>query len=114
MAFAAQALAGMTVFQIVCMLKVSFHARLSQTFGCDQRTESMSKLLSMLMIWQLLWLTCRNVVDVLERKHKFKLKETASIAFHLGCDFICDDNGVLCMAPKKYIEKLVMGYEHIF
>jgi hypothetical protein len=40
-AFAAQVLAGMTVFQTACMLKVSFHAKLIQTFGCGQRTESM-------------------------------------------------------------------------
>jgi hypothetical protein len=43
-------------------------------------------------------------VDVLEQKHKFKLKGTGTIAFHLGCDFFRDDEGVLCMAPKKYIE----------
>jgi hypothetical protein len=61
MAFAAKALAGTTVFQTACMLKVSFHARLSQTFGCGQRTESMSILLFMSMIWQLLWLIRRNL-----------------------------------------------------
>jgi hypothetical protein len=53
-------------------------------------------------------------VDVLEKKHKFKLKGTGTIAFHLGCDFFCDDEGILCMAPKKYIEKMMMGYEQMF
>jgi hypothetical protein len=53
-------------------------------------------------------------VDVLEKKHKFKLKRTGTIAFHLGCDFFCDDKGILCMAPKKYIEKMMMGYKQMF
>jgi hypothetical protein len=51
----------------------------------------------------------QEFVVVLERKHKFKLKGTRTIAFRLACDFFCNDNGVLCMAPKNYIEKLVMG-----
>jgi hypothetical protein len=53
-------------------------------------------------------------VDVLEKKHKFKLKGAGTIAFHLGCDFFCDDEGILCMAPKKYIEKMMMGYQNLF
>jgi hypothetical protein len=56
----------------------------------------------------------QEFVDVLEKKHKFKLKGTGTIAFHLGCDFFRDDEGILCMAPKKYIEKMMMGYEQIF
>jgi hypothetical protein len=56
----------------------------------------------------------QEFVDVLEKKHKFKLKGTRTIAFHLGCDFFCDDEGILCMAPKKYIEKMMMGYKQMF
>jgi hypothetical protein len=56
----------------------------------------------------------QEFVDVLEKKHKFKLKGTGTIAFHLGCDFFRDDKGILCMAPKKYIEKMMMGYEQMF
>jgi hypothetical protein len=110
MAFAAQALAGMTVFQTACVLKVSFHARLSQTFGCGQRTQSLSILLFISMIWQLLWLIRRNFWNVLEKKQKFKLKGTGTIAFHLGCNFFCDDEDILCMAPNKYTKKMMMGY----
>jgi hypothetical protein len=44
-------------------------------------------------------------------KHKFKLKGTGEIAFHLGCNFYRDDAGVLCMQPKKYIDKMVSGYK---
>jgi hypothetical protein len=56
----------------------------------------------------------QRFVDVLTEKHKFKLKGTGSISFHLGCDFFRDDDGTLCMAPRKYIEKMVSNYEMIF
>jgi hypothetical protein len=35
-------------------------------------------------------------VAVLMNKYKFKLKGTGQIAFHLGCDFFRDEEGVLC------------------
>jgi hypothetical protein len=38
MAFAAQALAGMTIFQTACVLKVSFHARLNQMDAAKERS----------------------------------------------------------------------------
>jgi hypothetical protein len=50
-------------------------------------------------------------VDVLREKYKFKLKGTGNIAFHLGCDFYREDNGTLCMAPRKYIKKMLSNYE---
>jgi hypothetical protein len=56
----------------------------------------------------------QEFVDVLEKKHKFKLKGTGTIAFHLGCNFFHDDKGILCMAPKEYIEKMLMGYDQMF
>ena len=34
--------------------------------------------------------------------------------FHLGTDFFRDDDGTLCMAPKKYIERLADTYEKMF
>jgi hypothetical protein len=55
----------------------------------------------------------QEFVDVLEKKHKLKLKGTGTIAFHLGCNFFCDEEGILCMAPKKYIEKMMMGYKQV-
>ena len=48
-----------------------------------------------------------DIVNVLQDVYKFKLKGTGPIAFHLGCDFFHDSKGVLCMAPKKYIEKMI-------
>jgi hypothetical protein len=56
----------------------------------------------------------QSLVDILEKKHKFKLKGTGPIEFHLGCDFFRDEDNVLCMQPKKYIEKMMMGYETMF
>jgi hypothetical protein len=55
----------------------------------------------------------QEFVDVLEKKHNFKLKGAGTIAFRLRCDSFCDDEGILCMAPKKYIEKMMMGYEQM-
>ena len=56
----------------------------------------------------------QEFIDKLEKHFKFKLKGTGLIEFHLGMDFYRDSDGTLCMAPKKYIEKLVANYERTF
>ena len=56
----------------------------------------------------------QGFVDVLEKKYGFKLKGTGPISFHLGCDFFRDSDGVLCMAPMKYIEKVIANYSKLF
>jgi hypothetical protein len=48
----------------------------------------------------------RTFADQLRDVHKFKLKGTGEIAFHLGCDFYRNDDGVLCVQPRKYIEEI--------
>ena len=45
-----------------------------------------------------------------KHEYKLKLKGTCNIFFHLGCDFFRDSDGNLCMAPKKYIENMIDGY----
>ena len=55
----------------------------------------------------------KAITDTLMNAEKFKLKGTGPVTFHLGCDFFRED-GVLCYAPKKYIEKLLNNYERIF
>ena len=50
----------------------------------------------------------------LETKYGFSLKGTGPITYHLGCDFIHDKSGVLCIQPKKYIEKMAATYERLF
>ena len=56
----------------------------------------------------------KAITDVLKGKYKFKLKGTGPISFHLGMDFFRDENGVMCFAPRKYIEKMISTYEHLF
>ena len=41
----------------------------------------------------------QTIIDALEKEHKFKLKGTGPVSFHLGCDFFRDKDGVLCYAP---------------
>ena len=55
-----------------------------------------------------------ELVKQLVNKHKFKVKGTGSISFHLGCNFFRDEDNVLCMAPKKYIEKMIDRYQRMF
>jgi Reverse transcriptase (RNA-dependent DNA polymerase) len=56
----------------------------------------------------------KAITDALTNEHKFKLKGTGPISYHLGCDFYRDEHGVLCMRPKAYIEKIVDNYERLF
>ena len=56
----------------------------------------------------------QSIITALEKDHKFKLKGTGPVSFHLGCDFFRDKDGVLCYAPLKYIEKMIANYVRIF
>ena len=46
--------------------------------------------------------------------YTFKLKGSGPMSFHLGCGFERDKHGILCMTPKKYIEKMIQTYEQIY
>jgi hypothetical protein len=55
------------------------------------------------------------IIDALEGgAHKFKLKGTGPMKFHLGCDFFRDEDGTLCFGPRKYIERMTSQYEALF
>ena len=56
----------------------------------------------------------KEFTDILEHKHKFKLKGTGPISFHLGMDFHRDKHGTMCISPAKYIDKLIKSYEKMF
>jgi hypothetical protein len=56
----------------------------------------------------------KEFTQLLIDKYKFKLKGTGPISFHLGCDFVRDDNGVLCLKPRKYIDRMVATYEQMY
>ena len=42
------------------------------------------------------------------------LKGMGPISLHLGCDFFCDRNGVLCFYPQKYTDNMVHTYITMF
>jgi hypothetical protein len=56
----------------------------------------------------------KAIIDELLAKYNFKLKGVGPISFHLGCDFWREDDGTLCFGPKKYVEKMIDGYERMF
>jgi hypothetical protein len=43
----------------------------------------------------------KELIDILEKQHKFKLKETGPISFHLWMDFTRDEDNTLCISPTK-------------
>ena len=53
-------------------------------------------------------------VTILKDVCEFKVKGTGPIKFHLGCDFKRDEDGTSCMAPDKYINKMVDVYQRMF
>jgi len=55
-----------------------------------------------------------SIIKILMENYHFKLKGTGPTKFYLGCDFFRDEEGVLCYAPKKYIEKILDNYHWIF
>jgi len=56
----------------------------------------------------------KAITDTLENKHKFKLKGTGPITFHLGTNFKRDKEGVLNISAIDYIEKLCKSYKQMF
>ena len=56
----------------------------------------------------------QEFADILHEKYHFKLKGTGPISFHLGMDFLRDEDGTLCITSCKYIEKMIANYERIF
>ncbi len=56
----------------------------------------------------------QKFVNILMNKYRFKLKGTGTITFHLGMDIHREDDGTLCITPRKYLEKLIANYERMF
>ena len=52
-----------------------------------------------------------GIISKLIEEHGLKLKGTGPITYHLGCNFSRDLDGVLCMCPRKYTDKVATGYE---
>ena len=53
-------------------------------------------------------------IEAMKAKFKFKFKGVGPITYHLGMDFFRNEDGVLCLAPCKYIERIMANYEPIF
>ena len=47
------------------------------------------------------------IITALTDKYGYKLKGTGPIAYHLGCDYFRDDDGTLCFAPRRYVERMI-------
>lgn len=56
----------------------------------------------------------KEITRQLQEDHKFKLKGTGPISYHLGCDFFRDSTGTLCFSPKRYVEKMKGSYVRMF
>ena len=56
----------------------------------------------------------KAIIDGLMEVYKLKLKGTGPIEYHLGCNFTRDLDGVLCMSPTKYIERMIDTYYRMF
>ena len=54
------------------------------------------------------------IINSLQGDYNLKLKGTGPIGYHLGCDFYRDSEGVLCMSPRRYIDKMITNYEMMF
>ena len=56
----------------------------------------------------------QELLQVLCEEHHFKLKGNEPIRYHLGSNFSRDEEGVLCMSPTKYIERMMDNYIRMF
>jgi len=56
----------------------------------------------------------QEIIDKLKNHYNFKLKGTGPIAYHLGANFERDQEGILCMSPSKYIDRMIESYLRLF
>ena len=42
------------------------------------------------------------------------MKGAGPIAYHLGANFERDQDGILCMSPSKYIDRMIESYLRLF
>jgi Reverse transcriptase (RNA-dependent DNA polymerase) len=56
----------------------------------------------------------QDIINQLEQVHKFSLKGTGPINYHLGCDYVREPNGTLCYGPRRYIDKMEQDFIAMF
>jgi len=54
------------------------------------------------------------IIKTLSNEHRFKLKGTGAVSFHVCCDWFRDDGDNLCYAPHQHVEKVMDNYLHLF
>ncbi len=54
------------------------------------------------------------IVEALEKTHKFALRGSGPLTFHLGCDFGRDEDGALHQSPTKCIERMSQNFARLF
>jgi hypothetical protein len=55
-----------------------------------------------------------GIIKMLTDEHRFKLKGTGPISYHLGCSYERDKDGVLRMGSSRYIERMSDNYHIMF
>ena len=55
-----------------------------------------------------------SFVEILHNKYGFDTKGTGPLSYHLGADFERDEDGILCMSPKKYIDRMMLNFKQTF
>ena len=64
-----------------------------------------------------LCITSKNpeaIVKLLINDYKSQLKGVGPMTYHLGCDFFCDNDGILCQSRKKHIIHSLENYVRMF
>ena len=55
-----------------------------------------------------------KIIEQLEKDHKFKLKGTGDLTYHLGVSFQRDPDGTLCQSAHRYIMKMIEEYKRMY
>jgi hypothetical protein len=56
----------------------------------------------------------KAIVQTLEEKHMFRLKEVGSLTYHSECDYFSDQDRTLCFGPRKYITKMMDQFKNMY
>jgi hypothetical protein len=56
----------------------------------------------------------KEIVQALEERHKFRLKEDGPLTYNSGCDYLRDQDGTLCFGQRKYITKMMDEFKNMY
>ena len=92
------------------MLKREYHAYLRLKFDVLSNWELLGAFVVIFPrhVTQIALRAPEDIIKSLQTDHKFSLKGTGPLTFHLGCDFVRDEDGTLVMTPCKYIQRMVL------